>query len=98
MEVDMEQEEVMGGRGKFIQHQESFDLPLHDMINELTKRVNWIGWLFNVISTQKGQFVPTAAEGNRLSRLRTANKIQSYNAYYLTLHDNNVIQLTVKQS
>jgi len=35
-----------------------------------------VGWLFNGTSTQKGQFVPTAGEGNRLSRLRMANKIK----------------------
>jgi len=34
-----------------------------------------VGWLFNDTSTQKGQFVPTAGEGNQLSRLRMANKI-----------------------
>jgi len=36
-----------------------------------------LGCLFNGTSTQKGQFVPTAGEGNRLSRLRMANEIQS---------------------
>jgi len=35
-----------------------------------------VGWLFNGTSTQKGQFVPTAREGNQLSRLRMANEIQ----------------------
>jgi len=35
-----------------------------------------IDWLFNGKSTQKGQFVPTAGDGIRLSRLRMANKIQ----------------------
>jgi len=35
-----------------------------------------IDWCFNGTSTQKGQFVPTAGEGNRLSRLRMANEIQ----------------------
>jgi len=39
--------------------------------------VGWlVGWLFNGTSKQKGQFVPTAEEGNRLSRLRMANEIQ----------------------
>jgi len=33
-------------------------------------------WLFNGTSTQKGQFVPTAGKGNRLSRLKMANEIQ----------------------
>jgi len=45
-----------------------------------------VGWLFNGTSTQKGQFVPTAGEGNRLSRLRMANEMQC------KLHDNNVTQ------
>jgi len=27
-----------------------------------------VGWLFNGTSTQKGQFVPTSGEGNRLSQ------------------------------
>jgi len=35
-----------------------------------------VGWLFNGTSTQKGQFVPTAGEGNWLSRLRMANEIK----------------------
>jgi len=35
-----------------------------------------IDWCFNGTSTQKGQFVPTAGEGNQLSRLRMANEIQ----------------------
>jgi len=35
-----------------------------------------VGWLFNGTSTQKDQFVPTAGQGNRLSRLRMANEIQ----------------------
>jgi len=35
-----------------------------------------IDWCFNGTSTQKDQFVPTAGEGNRLSRLRIANEIQ----------------------
>jgi len=35
-----------------------------------------IDWCFNGTSTQKGQFVPTAGEGNWLSRLRMANEIQ----------------------
>jgi len=33
-----------------------------------------VGWLFNGISTQKSQFVPTEEEGNWLSRLRMANE------------------------
>jgi len=32
--------------------------------------------LFNGTSTQKGQFVQTAGEGNRLRRLRMANELQ----------------------
>jgi len=51
-----------------------------------------IGWLFNGTSIQNGQFVPSVEEGNRLSRQTI------YNAYYLTLHDNNVTQFTVKLS
>jgi len=43
-------------------------------------------------STQKGQFVPTAGKGNRLSWLRMANEIQCI------IHDNNVTQFTVKHS
>jgi len=35
-----------------------------------------VGWLLNGTPKQKGQFVPTAGEGNRLSRLRMANEIQ----------------------
>jgi len=35
-----------------------------------------VGWLFNGTSTQKGQYVLTAGEGNWLSRLRMANEIQ----------------------
>jgi len=35
-----------------------------------------VGCLMASLSTQKGQFVPTAAEGNRLSRLGMANEIQ----------------------
>jgi len=54
-----------------------------------------IDWLFNGTSTQKGQFVPTAGEGNRLSRLSMAKR---YTAYYITLHDNNVTQFTAKHS
>jgi len=59
-----------------------------------------IDWLvFNVTSTQKGQFVPTAGAGNRLSRLRMATSLPTrYNAYYLKLHDNNVAQFTEKHS
>jgi len=41
----------------------------------LFKIVIMIDWCFNGMSTQKGQFVPTAGEGNRLSRLRMANEI-----------------------
>jgi len=57
------------------------------------KSTDWL--VFNGTSTQKGQFVLTAGERNWLSQLRTANEIQSY---YLTLHDNNVTQFTVKHS
>jgi len=58
--------------------------------------VGWlVGWLLNGMSTQKGQFVPTVGEGNRLSRLKWPTR---YNAYYLTLHDNNIAQFTVKHS
>jgi len=53
-----------------------------------------VGWLFNGTrtSTQKGQFVPTVGEGNRLSRLiRMANnEIQCILPY--------VTQFTVKHS
>jgi len=56
-----------------------------------------VGWLFNGTTTQKGQFVPTVGDGNRLSRLRMANEIRCI-GYYLTLHDNNVTQFTVKHS
>jgi len=35
-----------------------------------------VGCLFNGTSTQKGQFVATAGEGNGLSRLRMAHEIQ----------------------
>jgi len=38
--------------------------------------ITLIDWCFNGTSTQKGQFVPTAGEGNRLSRERMANEIQ----------------------
>jgi len=39
--------------------------------------VGWlVGRLLNGMSTQKGQFVPTAGEGNRLCQLRMANDIQ----------------------
>jgi len=38
--------------------------------------------------------VPTAGEGNRLKSAKDGQ----YNAYYITLHDNNVTQFTVKQS
>jgi len=39
--------------------------------------VGWlVGWLFNGTSTQKGQFVPSAREGNWLRRLRRHNETQ----------------------
>jgi len=57
-----------------------------------------VGWLFNGTSTQKGQYVPTVGVGNWLSWLRIANEYRRYSAYYLTLHDNNVTQFTVKHS
>jgi len=34
-----------------------------------------IGLLYNGTSTQKGQFMPTAGEGNQLSQLSMANDI-----------------------
>jgi len=51
-----------------------------------------VGWLFNGTSTQKGQFVgrETSSVGKRWPT--------EYNAYYLTIHDNNVTQCTVKHS
>jgi len=63
--------------------------------SHISKYLYWISWLLNGTSTQKGQFVPTVREGNRLSRLKMANEI---NAYDLTLHDNNVTQFTGKHS
>jgi len=44
-----------------------------------------IEWVFNGMSTQKGQFVPAVGVGNRLR----------YNAYYLTVHNNYVTHFTV---
>jgi len=44
-----------------------------------------IDWLFIGTSTQKGQFLPTVGEENRLSRLRMANEIQCIIPH---LHDN----------
>jgi len=46
--------------------------------------IDWlIDWCFNGTSTQKGQFVPTAGVGNRLSRLRMANEIQCIIPYVI---------------
>jgi len=55
-----------------------------------------VGWLFNGMSTQKGQFVPTVGEGYRLSQLRMANEIQCILPY--VTHDNNITQFTVKHT
>jgi len=52
-----------------------------------------VGSLFTSTSTQKGQFVPTAGEGNRLSWLRMTNEIQ-YILSYVTRKQGNVF--TVK--
>jgi len=41
--------------------------------NKRPFRTTMLGWLFNGTSTQKGQVVPTAREGNWL---RMANEIQ----------------------
>jgi len=49
----------------------------------------------NGTSTQTGQFVPIAGEGNWLRWLRMANEIQYK---YFTLHNNNVTQFTLKHS
>jgi len=55
-----------------------------------------VGRLFNGTSTQNGQFVPSAGERNRLSRLRVANEIQCvlfyvtrYVTRYTQLHERN---------
>jgi len=59
--------------------------------NKLVGRsVGWlVGWLFNGTSTQKGQFVPTAGEGNWLSRLSMANEIQETIDTTVPLPDDN---------
>jgi len=65
------------------------------MINLTLLAETTIGWLFNSTSTQKGQFVPTAGQENRVIQLRM---VKACNAYYIMLHNNNVTQITVKHS
>jgi len=49
----------------------------HSVLTMYSKSIDSLtDWLFNGTLTQKVQFVPTAGEGNQLSRLRMANKIQ----------------------
>jgi len=55
-----------------------------------------VDWLLNGTSTQKGQFVPTAGERNRLSRLRMANEIQCILTYVTRWQCNTVHSKTLQ--
>jgi len=44
-----------------------------------------IDWCFNGMSTQKGQFVPTAGEGNRLSLAKDGQRDTMHNTLRYTI-------------
>jgi len=70
---------------------------LHNDLWDYTQKEKWlIDWLLNGTSTQKGQHVPSAGEGNRLSRQMMANEIQCIVRH--VTWDNNVTRSTVKHS
>jgi len=54
------------------------------------------GWLFNGTLTQKSKFVPTAGEGNRLSRLRMDHEIQCIISHVTQQQCNTVCSKTLQ--